>query len=297
MGQQHSIRQPRGIRSNPLANENYNRLVYPNPSVTEKQQVEYIKNRVLTKYDEPVIIGGETVEYYIPKGTKLYHSSLDFYQTFDEDRITFFGIDIIISLWYIVEMNNKKYKRFGVIYEFDVIKDIPVYILESIGDHPYNTYGPGTKCRSKEYACIHPQYAYHKEPNSFGEMSMEVTMNLSNPLFKSSVQRAIHPIHNNEITYVIDINTLEKMAEMGDYTFHQFNPIRPTMNRLTQKQRKNMGNLITYKNETNTTGQIAPVIKGFLSEIIEKANTNNKKEESKGGRWKQRGRTHRKRRA
>ncbi len=268
MGQQHSIRQPDRFHVKELTNENYGRIIPPSSSVTEKEQLEYIINHILVKYDKPRMIDGQTIEYYIPKGTKLYHSSLDFYQSFDGDRITFFGIDIIISLWYLVEMNYRNGKRFGVIYEFDVIEDIPVYILKHIKNHPYDPFGTGTICRSKEFACIHPQYAYHQDPDSFGEMSMEVTMNLSNPLLKASIRQAIHPKWNTKITYVVDINILEKMAKMGNYTFHEFNPIRPNMRRLTQKQRKNMKGLIVYKNEQNTVGAIPNVIKGFLSDVI-----------------------------
>ena len=44
-------------------------------------------------------------------------------------------------------------------------------------------------------------------------------MNLSNPLFKSSITASIHPITQKEITYVIDMNVLEKYSGGGGYSY------------------------------------------------------------------------------
>jgi hypothetical protein len=290
MGQSSSLpkeRRIKGIRTERLKNNNYQKIVYPSKALSEQEQLQYIKDHILLKYDEPKNIDGQTIIYYIPKGTKLYHSSFIFDQKFNMDRITFFGIDIIISLWYLLEellRPQHSNKRFGLIYEFEVIEDIPVYILEKISNHPYNSYGEGVICKSKQFACIHPQYAYHGNTHHFKEMSMEITMNLSNPLFKSSITPAIHPITQKEITYVIDMHVLEKMAEMGDYTFHQFNPIQPPKRKnLTMKQKAYFNSL--NKNEKKrilkNDDEIKSSIMGMLTHINymnQKKSNNNQKE-------------------
>jgi hypothetical protein len=287
MGQSQSRppeRKIKGIRTERLKNNNYQKIVYPPRHFTQDQQLEYIKNHILVKYDEPKTVDGYLLEYFVPKGTKLYHSSFIFDQKFNLDRITFFGTDIIISLWYLLEELLKPHnrnKRFGVIYEFEVTNDIPIYILENINNHPYNTYGKGTVCQSKQIACIHPQYAYHGNTNKFREMSMEITMNLSNPLFKSSITASIHPITQKEITYVIDMNVLEKMAEMGNYTFHEFNPIQPSKRKnLTIKQKKYLNTLNTNEKKKilKNNDELKSSILGMLTNINYNKPNNNQKE-------------------
>jgi hypothetical protein len=277
----------KGIRTERLTNNNYQKIIYPSKVINDQEQLQYIKDRILLKYDEPNIIDGQSIAYYIPKMTKLYHSSFIFDQKFNMDRITFFGIDIIISLWYLLEELLKpqyRNKRFGLIYEFEVIEDIPVYILEKISNHPYNSYGKGTICKSKQFACIHPQYAYHGNTNDFREMSMEITMNLSNPLFKSSIIPTIHPITKKEITYVIDMHVLEKMAEMGNYTFHQFNPIQPSKRKnLTVKQKSYFNSLDQNQKKRilKNNDEIKSSIMGMLTHINymnQKKSNNNQKE-------------------
>ena len=71
----------------------------------------------------------------LPAGTKLYHGSLDPHLDFSKDRITFFGLDVVISLWYILEMHLWKRKVFqGTLYEFVTTRDIPVKVLTIITD-------------------------------------------------------------------------------------------------------------------------------------------------------------------
>lgn len=117
--------------------KNYEKIITPSGKKTGEEQLEYIKEKEFIKlYEEPYTeIEGYTLEYYIPKGTKLYHGSFIYYQNFDKVQHTYFGIDIIIALWYLHETAPSNI-NYGYIYEFDVIKDIPVYILNSIDNHP-----------------------------------------------------------------------------------------------------------------------------------------------------------------
>lgn len=225
-------RQPKGVEYQYLKNSNYERIVYP-PYKTHEKQVEYIKSALLRRYEEPIILHGIKIEYYLPKGVTLYHGSLDFYLTFDKpcitcepNHLTFFGLDITISLWYLYELylNNGSNRKFGIIYEFEVIEDIPVFLIEEIDKHPFGW----SECNTKGIACIHPQYAYHGIPvDVFHELSIELTMDLSDDILRKSIRRKIHPIEDVPISYMVDIKELENMVNYGDFTIHQLNPIRP----------------------------------------------------------------------
>lgn len=133
-----------------------------------------------------------------------------------------------ISLWYLYELNLRHDKSFGVIYEFETVEDIPVHVLEEIDEHPFDN----KECSRKGVACIHPQYAYHGHTGDFGELSMELTMNLSDEGLRQSIRRSIHPTEGVPITYLVNLQTLQQMADYGDLTVHNFNPIRPNVSRL-----------------------------------------------------------------
>lgn len=287
MGQTHAApRQPtKGVMIRPLKNENYNRIVYP-PYKTQNEQLRYMKKTLLRQYDEPVRINGVGIDYYLPKGTKLYHGSLDFYLTFDpscmtcaSNRLTFFGLDITISLWYLYELNLRQDKQFGVIYEFDVVEDIPVYDLEDIEEqHPFDV----KQCSVKGVACIHPQYAYHGQPGDYGELSMELTMNLSDERLRRSIRRSIHPVQEIPITYVVNLKRLEEMAKYGKLTVHNFNPIRPNATKLPPSIQQDI------------QGDLKSAIEGLLRPLpppAETAEVNEKveKNEKTGGRRRGRG--------
>jgi hypothetical protein len=190
---------------------------------------------LLTKYPEPITLdNGGIIQYYIPIGTKLYHGSLDFELTFDDkcitskdpNRLTFFGLDIIISLWYLEEVNRLKfgYKyKYGVIYELVVIEDIPVYRTK---DHPLETY------QCKDVACLHEEGAYHGDPYGFSEPSIELTMNLSKlpNKIRRNTKEIIRQNTKEEIpiTYLVDLAQLKKVVEYGELTVRNFDPILPT---------------------------------------------------------------------
>jgi hypothetical protein len=231
--------------------------VYPSYK-TKKEQLRFLKEKLLQQFDIPVRSNGVDMKYYLPKGTKLYHGSLDFYLMFDPscitcspNRLTFFGLDITLALWYLYELNLRQHKGYGVIYEFEVVEDIPVHILDEIDEHPFDN----KECSRKGVACIHPQYAYHGSTVNFGELSIELTMNLSDEVLRHSIRRSIHPIEDMPITYLVNLGRLEQMAEYGDLTIHNFNPIRPNASRLPASvQKKVKGDL-----KSSIEGLLRPV--------------------------------------
>ena len=226
----------------PMYEKNYEKIITPSGKKTGEEQLEYIKeNEFIKRYEEPYTeIEGYTLEYYIPKGTKLYHGSFIYYQKFDRDQHTYFGIDIIIALWYLHETAPSDI-NYGYIYEFDVIKDIPVYILNSIDNHPKNV----TICKDKQIACIHPQYAYRSHPphTNEKEMSTELTMNLNQYKIGEYIERTIHPKTKSEIIYLVSIERLLDIADKNK-NFSEYNPIHSAI----------MGMVIPPKNNSNKKG-------------------------------------------
>jgi len=117
---------------------------------------------------------------YLPIGTRLYHGSinqdLDF-RSLKNDRITFFGLDIIIALWYILE-RQRSYIHFrkGKIYEFIVVEPIPLYLLFELYDNPKDN----SHCSKEGIACIHPQIVFHGDESTEPpyDLSIELTMNM-----------------------------------------------------------------------------------------------------------------------
>jgi hypothetical protein len=142
---------------------------------------------------------------YLKKGTKLYHGSrenLDPRALFKSgNRITFFGAEPKISLWYILETcsNNPHacesivpciapdkhvcyfdretglFKSvIGFLYTFELVQDLPIgHYWDDIIRHPSET----KHCRQQ--VCLHPQISYRGSSFSSSEvhdLSIEVTM-------------------------------------------------------------------------------------------------------------------------
>ena len=94
-----------------------------------QKQLDYYKSILITK---------DNIQY-VAKGTKLYHGS-----TTDPflggnpttNRITFFGLDVDIALWYILEQtygwdNSYWTSPNGYLYEFVLIEDLPITMIIS----------------------------------------------------------------------------------------------------------------------------------------------------------------------
>ena len=260
-----------------MRKSNYEKIVKPSGKITGKDQLDYIKEKgFIQTYKEPYVIDGHTLKYYIPVGTKLYHSSFKYYQTFDRDCFTYFGIDIIIALWYLFELSG--HNNYGYIYEFNVIQDIPVYIMKKITDHPKETSkNDGTICQNEKIACIHPQYAYHGYPLDMNEndkeMSTELTMNLKNYQIGKYIERARHPITKEEIIYYVDINELKKIAGAHVPYSSEHNSEDPISKNKSEDRRfsKNEINQLPFSNSIRRS------IKGIVMPDKNPSNKNNKK--------------------
>ena len=136
--------------------------------------IENVNKYIIKKFDVDTEGNG-----IIRKGTKLYHGSLndDIDFTKFKNKITFFGIDIIISLWYIYELQCWKTNlKNGTIYEFVVTNDINVVHLSNLYKHPKE------QSICKKSACIHPQTAFHGSVQASPpyDLSIEFTMNVFN---------------------------------------------------------------------------------------------------------------------
>jgi hypothetical protein len=162
----------------------------------------YISTRILDK------------NHCIPVGTKLYHGSLknvdllELRDTSRSEQLTFFGIDIVIALWYILEMQmNYDELCVGKLYEFEVFTPIPVTLISDLFSNPKDI----PHCK-KDVAFIHPQVSFHDAAN-ICDLCIEVGMRLQ--IFK----------HNLRLRkkYVVDTRILYMNAHK---TFKDFNPVR-----------------------------------------------------------------------
>ena len=102
-----------------------------------------------------------------------------------KNKMTFFGLDTTISLWYILELIQnlpsifkKQYPRFGYLYAFRLKKDLPVTkIIKTIYKNPKDSF----HCRiNKESVCIGPQVSirgrFHTEMPDLYNISIELTL-------------------------------------------------------------------------------------------------------------------------
>ena len=122
----------------------YFRAIPPSwKKITKKVLKSFLDNSTIKKKD------GYT---YIKKGTRLYHASKHcpfFYDNKglqDMEKITFFGADPFISIWYSAEIKGK------YLYVFKLVKDLKIDIEILSKKNPKNT----KVCQDE--VCIHPQY-------------------------------------------------------------------------------------------------------------------------------------------
>jgi hypothetical protein len=119
-----------------------------------------------------IILKKKGDQYYLPKNTILYHGSTNypfFDKTFLSNKITFFGLDIVIALWYILEeiynkndhcVNNQNVKINGYLYEFQLTKDLPItHIIKKLIINPKDRTEPCKKIMNA--VCLHPQISFH----------------------------------------------------------------------------------------------------------------------------------------
>jgi hypothetical protein len=152
----------------------------------------------------------------IPIGTKLYHSTNWQESILTNPNMMFFGIDVVISLWYLAELNKPNEK--GILYEFVVTKPIPTILLDGLLDNSKGSFS----CWADK-ACIHPQVAYHSRKFAPPyDLCIEVTFYLK--YVKDSIQ-----LRN---TY--SVNT-QLLLDNQEKSFEQWNPTLAIMNRSVTK--------------------------------------------------------------
>lgn len=159
----------------------------------------------------------------ITVGTKLYHGSLQHNLNFNDlknkDRITFFGLDVVISLWYILEMNALCN---GKLYEFVVVKDIPFNLLCELTDNPkdYNIY------KKSAISCIHPQVAFHGDTDSGPPYDLCVELAMNVEYFKDYIKLKqtyiVDPFVLNNNKYKTDFNPVDSIIEIELQSFLSF---------------------------------------------------------------------------
>lgn len=132
---------------------------------------------------------------YLPKGTKLYHGSTEYPflgDAPDKNKITYFGLDIDISIWYILELvrlehfkKKQDFSRFGFLYLFTLTEDIEIdKLIDIIYTNPKDT----RKCNKTGSVCLHPQVVFRgttdDSPNIY-KLSSEVTLHY--PVYESKL--------------------------------------------------------------------------------------------------------------
>lgn len=126
---------------------------------------------------------------YLPKGTILYQGSLNYpfqpgsVSTGDKNAITFLGLDIDISMWYIYEliMNKqftlKDFKRYGFLYAFKLLEDLPItHVIDKLYLNPKEQ----KKCKETDSTCLHPQVSFRGSDFNYvvgSKLHTELTLN------------------------------------------------------------------------------------------------------------------------
>ena len=166
-----------------LTHNPFERSLYQSFMNKDKNEWIELRDKILVYMEDQLIeVDGKK---YLPKGTMLYHGSLEYPFLSDlKNRMTFFGLDTTISLWYILElmqdfpsMFKKQYPRFGYLYAFRLKKDLPITkIIETIHKNPKDSW----HCRmNNKSVCIGPQVSvrgnFHEEVPDLYNISIELT--------------------------------------------------------------------------------------------------------------------------
>lgn len=181
---------------------------------------------------------------FLKKGTKLYHGSIYYpFLTHRKDKITFFGLDAVISLWYILEetltkydnqcyqQNSKQIDIGGYLYEFVLKQDLKITkIIPTLTQNPKSD----KECKkNSKTVCIHPQISFHggdgvtsRVPANLFDLCNEITLRYSE----------YHSIIGEPIN-VYSVNAFELYQHRSDLNYHPFQSI---INKVTKKQQIKM---------------------------------------------------------
>lgn len=177
------------------------------PTFDNKEWLPLVQ-KMKKHYDKILIKRGGKL--YLPTGTKLYHGSTEYPFLGNNPnikRITFFGLDIDISIWYILELvrlehfkKRDNFSQYGFLYLFTLTEDLEIHkLIELINTNPKDT----RVCGKVGKVCLHPQAVFRgttdDSPNIY-KLSSEVTLHY--PVYKSQLSL--------DRVYVIDPLVLEK---------------------------------------------------------------------------------------
>ena len=176
------------IISTPLSDILSKKPMYQ-PDGEDQKEWKPIVKKMITYYEKILVKKGDKV--YLPKGSILYHGDMGYpfvpgsKSTGDRNKMTFFGLDIEISIWYVSELidsylekysKGKPVNRYGFLYSFKLTQDLEVdSILNTLFTHPKEV----KLCNQKGKVCLHPQVAYrgdYEYAPSIYKLSSELTL-------------------------------------------------------------------------------------------------------------------------
>ena len=214
-----------------LTHNPFERSLYQSFMNKDKDEWIDLRDRILVYMEDQLIeVDGHK---YLPKGTMLYHGSLEypFLSGSYKNKMTFFGLDTTISLWYILELMQdsasifkKQYPRFGYLYASRLKKDLPVTkIIKTIYKNPKESF----HCRMyKESVCIGPQVSirgrFHTEMPDLYNISIELTLfyNHYKDYFELDSVYLVDPLalkmHDKDVDFEPQKAILQKIDEYKD---------------------------------------------------------------------------------
>lgn len=139
----------------------------------------------------------------IPVGTKLYHGTSNSNLKIKDlkDYMTFLGLEPLISIWYTAEeIGCYKDQKFGYIYEFQVVKSIPVNkLIKYISLNP-----KGCHICTNGGVCVHPQITMHtRDLVGPFDFSVEVTL-----ILKKMVKDGYLSLTNKYRTSTVNLHNM-----------------------------------------------------------------------------------------
>jgi len=206
-------------------------------SMGDQEEWKPIIKKMISYYEKILVKKGDKV--YLPKGSVLYHGDMGYpfvpgsKSTGNKDKMTFFGLDIEIAIWYVSELidlylesffKGKPVNRYGFLYSFKLTQDLEIdLILDTLWAHPKES----KICNQIGKVCLHPQVAYR------GDVDYSPT------IFKLSSELTLYfDIHTDQLqldkVYIIDPLILHRNKE--DISFksrksivHRYNVVPETI--------------------------------------------------------------------
>ena len=136
-------------------------------------------------------------DHTIPKGTILYHGSLNpnLIEDLKDNKSLFFGLEPSIAIWYTLELYELADKEGDLfLYIFQLEDDLTYDYIKKFKNHPSRL----KKCINNP--CLHPQFVYHGDPLSDEyiipsyNISIELTIPKIKTKIRSNVVKILHTL-------------------------------------------------------------------------------------------------------